>query len=89
MRTPANRRGLWCNYYSKPEEEDEKQVKEYIIKVDDTDKRAWDGGLKVVEMKEIVRCKDCVYWNPYKLCNRNFNPCDEDWYCADSKRPDA
>lgn len=69
-------------------------MKEYIIKVDDPGKRAWDGGLKVFETKELIRCKDCIHWdkghteecdNSDSVCFHN-GWCKPDWFCPRGER---
>ena len=61
-------------------------MRELIIKVDDPGERAWDGSSKVFEIKELVRCKDCI--------NNLEGRCDNldlwvesypEWFCADGK----
>ena len=58
-------------------------MKEYIIKVDEPNERAWDGSRKVFETRELVRCKDCKY---HGNINEDYCQCLEqetnmDFYC--------
>ena len=64
-------------------------MKEYIIKVNVNGKLA-DECLNVLQSKELIRCKDCIYWfesgGVYcckKLTRIQRNP---DWYCADGEK---
>lgn len=68
--------------------------KEYIVKVDE--QIAEDGSQKILEKEELVRCKDCVYWNQIagsvfgrcNVFNKEWHPGSE-WYCADGVKKDA
>lgn len=66
-------------------------MKEYIVKVDE--QKAEDGSQKILETKELVRCKDCKHGMPSSdglmLCNKGvyFDRYKKsDWFCADGKR---
>ena len=67
-------------------------MKEYIIQVDDN--FAWDGSQKVLETRELVRCKDCKWLKPISgmkmgWCTRAFSlkqPLTEEWFCAEGER---
>lgn len=54
-----------------------------------------------MEMIEVVRCADCVWWEPenaeegdtYGRCRNNYAPCqnqqtDMTWFCADGEKED-
>ena len=54
-----------------------------------------------MEKIEVVRCADCVWWEPenaegvniYGRCRNNYAPCqnqqtDTMWFCADGKEKD-
>lgn len=56
---------------------------------------AWKPKEKETNMVEVVRCKDCKYWDrreygSYGTCeSKNINVCgvmDADWFCADGER---
>ena len=47
------------------------------------------------DVVEVVRCKDCKYWNDAGLCKKHSNPIvgaiygtDADDYCSEGKRKD-
>lgn len=43
-------------------------------------------------VQEIVRCKDCKYWDSeknecYNICSyMQYRPCFKDWFCADGEK---
>ena len=52
------------------------------------------GSILMYQGKELIRCKDCVYWdkghseecdNSDSVCFHN-GWCKPDWYCADGER---
>lgn len=60
---------------------------EYIIKINDNDVVDADGGKRVEEMHELVRCKDCrKRYTP--MCQLYFGcPKQKDsFFCADGER---
>lgn len=73
-------------------------MKEIIIEVPDSFGKTLKPEKVNIEIEEeIVRCKDCKYWQSRlfrtidgkecHLCNMadGYNP--PDWYCADGERP--
>ena len=66
-------------------------MKEYIIKVDDPGERAWDGGPKVFETKELVRCGECKHHGK-DTCSAVGGiayPPPTSWFCADGERQEG
>ena len=68
-------------------------MKELIIKVDDPGERAWDGSPKTFEIQELVRCKNCIYWQdnnsgyPHIGCKwREDETPDPDDFCSAGER---
>ena len=48
-----------------------------------------DGSYKIERYKELVRCKDCKYWDADEHdCNIKIGwfACGPDWFCADGER---
>ena len=40
----------------------------------------------VVEQTEIVRCRNCRYYDGCDWCNRHDIVTNDDWFCADGER---
>lgn len=64
-------------------------MKEYIIKVEDIP--GLDGGQKVLETTELIRCKDCEYWKGQEndicgSCERHGGEIGAYWFCFDGER---
>ena len=73
---------------------------EQIIRIESNRK---SDGWNVSLVKELVRCKDCMYWGEvdeidgkrYGECNRERSAIKEtcftnqEWYCADAERKDS
>ena len=70
---------------------------EFVVTCDS--ERTSDGGYKVIQSKELVRCKDCKYGKHivsafngevtiYRIfCSKRGNESHEpDWFCADGER---
>ena len=69
-------------------------IHEYIIKVDDSKKDIMGGMPLVEQAKELIRCKDCMYWkqefdkeNHWICLQHSFNgkvmQTTPDFFCAD------
>ena len=62
-------------------------VREYIIKVSgeimDKDEDILEG------FPEIVRCRDCKYWEDSENCPVYDLERPEDWFCADGERKEG
>lgn len=84
-----------CAY--KPPEKSKRRYSTYNL--DDAYENGYDEHIKQVEaiptadVVEVVRCKDCKYWNPYKSHHYRGHFCDvvtlfvqENEYCAWGKR---
>ena len=63
-------------------------MKTMIVNIDEPGERAWDGSPKTFEIKELVRCKDCIWFHKpdaetKKSCKCNYHGCvtEEDRYC--------
>lgn len=64
---------------------------EYIIRVDKA--RDEDGGRKILKTDELVRCKDCKYWQdnnggyPHPECRWGHDETpEEDDFCSFGER---
>ena len=59
---------------------------EYIIRINDNDVVDADGNKRIVEMHELIRCKDCK-WRNTKACFC-VSPKDvlSDWFCSEAER---
>lgn len=56
-------------------------MEEYIIKVKND-----EGPIEIKEIKPLVRCKDCKYFDPDGWCNSIMIDVDgPDWFCAGGK----
>lgn len=65
-------------------------MKEYIIKVNEEKKDIMGNYYLVEPPKELIRCKDCRYYD-FGLCdnvptNTMPRPREEEFYCADAKQ---
>lgn len=65
-------------------------MKEYIIRIDETQKDIMGGHPLLEPPKELVRCKNCVFWKD-QGASVTWLPCMEiqtgsNWFCADGKR---
>lgn len=58
---------------------------------------AWKPNGKETNMVEVVRCRDCIYWdkghteecdNSDSVCFHN-GWCKPDWFCADGERKEG
>lgn len=69
-------------------------VREYIVKIAD-DVTEDDDVLYGKPAKELIRCKDCKYWQTNtQFCTRWSAPfatqhTSPNWYCADAERKDG
>ena len=62
-------------------------MKELIIRVDDHGERVWDGSPKVFETRELVRCKDCKWYDPFPMCKLlGTSDNSPDFFCAGGER---
>lgn len=68
---------------------------EFVITCDS--ERTSDGGYKVIQSKELVRCKDCKHYQPwvgqsgaiYPQCVLHDEYPEADWFCADGERQEG
>lgn len=61
-------------------------MKEYIIKVDEEKKDIMGNCPLVEKPQELVRCKDCKFFNDYFVeCEKNNHTHGAAWFCADGE----
>ena len=65
-------------------------IKEYILKVTN---KVLPNAFSLLETEypsaqELVRCKDCKYWNPWN-CKKEGGIRCPDWFCADAERKEG
>lgn len=66
-------------------------IKEYIIKIDDDqNKKDIHGGFPLIEPPlELVRCKDCKWYDErISMCDNCGLPREQMFFCADGRRRD-
>lgn len=66
-------------------------MREYLIKIDDF-RGQFDDSYPIIEKKELMRCKDCVWFRPWGntggICDGFGDGCyvPEDGYCHNAER---